>query len=55
MAKRVVHRNGFVEFRDTEEDIKIRQIESKLDTILSNQDEILNKLNKLFDNYCRKE
>lgn len=47
MAKRIVHENGFVEFRETEEDIKLRQLESKLDAILTNQSEILNKLNEL--------
>lgn len=48
MSKRVVHENGFVEFIDTEEDIKLRQLESKLDAILSNQSEILHKLDELF-------
>lgn len=47
MAKRVVHSNGFVEFVETEEDIKLRQLESKLDAILDNQSKILNKLNEL--------
>lgn len=47
MSKRVVHENGFVEFIDTEEDIKLRQLESKLDSILDNQAKILDKLNKL--------
>lgn len=47
MAKRVVHENGFVEFVETEEDIKLRQLESKLDAILDNQSKILDKLNKL--------
>ena len=47
MSKRVVHSNGFVEFVETEEDIKLRQLESKLDAILTNQSEILNKLNEL--------
>lgn len=47
MAKRVVHSNGFVEFVETEEDIKLRQLESKLDAILTNQSEILHKLNEL--------
>lgn len=47
MAKRIVHENGFVEFRETEEDIKLRQLESKLDAILDNQSKILNKLNEL--------
>ena len=48
MSKRVVHENGFVEFIETEEDIKLRQLESKLDSILDNQAKILDKLNKLF-------
>lgn len=48
MSKRVVHENGFVEFIDTEEEIKLRQLESKLDAILSNQSEILYKLDELF-------
>lgn len=47
MAKRVVHENGFVEFVETEEDIKLRQLESKLDAILDNQSKILDKLNQL--------
>ena len=47
MSKRVVHENGFVEFVDTEEDIKLRQLESKLDAILDNQSKILDKLNQL--------
>lgn len=47
MSKRIVHENGFVEFIDTEEDIKLRQLESKLDSILDNQAKILDKLNKL--------
>ena len=47
MAKRIVHENGFVEFVETEEDIKLRQLESKLDAILDNQSEILDKLNQL--------
>lgn len=47
MSKRVVHENGFVEFIETEEDIKLRQLESKLDSILDNQSKILDKLNEL--------
>ena len=47
MAKRIVHENGFVEFVETEEDIKLRQLESKLDAILDNQSKILDKLNQL--------